>query len=67
RQRTTRGALLDQHRAIRDALLARDASTARAAVENHLDFVARALEDDRRSARNEAVAKLRIAQEDARG
>lgn len=67
RQKTTRGTLLDQHRAIRDALLARDPAGARAAVENHLDFVARALDDDRRTQRNEAVARLRIAQEDARG
>jgi len=67
RQKTTRGMLLAQHRAIRDALLARDPAAARAAVENHLDYVARALDDDRRAQRNEAVARLRIAQEDARG
>lgn len=67
RQKTTRGTLLDQHRAIRDALLARDPAAARAAVERHLDFVATALDADRRAARNEAVARLRIAQEDMRG
>jgi GntR family transcriptional repressor for pyruvate dehydrogenase complex len=67
RQKTTRGTLLDQHRAIRDALLARDPAAARAAVENHLAFVARALDDDRKSERNEAVARLRIAQEEGRG
>ncbi len=67
RQKTTRGTLLDQHRAIRDALLARDALAARAAVETHLAFVARALDDDRKSERNEAVARLRIAQEEGRG
>lgn len=66
RQKTTRGTLLDQHRAIRDALLARDPAAARGAVEAHLDFVARALDDDRRSSRNEAVARLRIAQEAVR-
>lgn len=67
RQKTTRSTLLDQHRAIRDALLARDPASARAAVENHLAFVARALDDDRKSERNEAVARLRIAQEEGRG
>ncbi len=67
RQKTTRGTLLDQHRAIRDALLARDPAAARAAVERHLDFVAAAFDADRRAARNEAVARLRIAQEDMRG
>ena len=67
RKKTTRSTLLDQHRAIRDALLARDPASARAAVENHLAFVARALDDDRKSERNEAVARLRIAQEEGRG
>lgn len=66
RQRMTRSALLDQHRAIRDALVARDPAAARAAVESHLDFVARALEDQRKAQANEAVARLRIAQEGSR-
>ena len=35
RQKATRATLLDQHRAIRDALLARDPVAARAAVEDH--------------------------------
>ena len=43
KQRTTRQALLDQHRAINDALQARDPEGARAAVHRHLDFVERAL------------------------
>ena len=67
KQRMTRGALLDQHRAIRDALVARDPAGARAAVEQHLNYVERALADDRKAARNEAVARLRIAQETERG
>lgn len=67
RRKTARATLLGQHRAIRDALLARDAAAARAAVEDHLAFVARALDEDRRAARNEAVARLRIAQEEMRG
>ncbi|WP_347310892.1 FCD domain-containing protein [Defluviimonas sp. SAOS-178_SWC] len=63
KQRMTRGALLDQHRAMRDALVSRDPAAARAAVERHLDYVGQALADDRKAARNEAVARLRIAQE----
>lgn len=67
RQKTTRATLLDQHRAIREALISREPAAARSAVETHLAFVARALEEDRRAARNEAVARLRIAQEEMRG
>jgi GntR family transcriptional repressor for pyruvate dehydrogenase complex len=63
RQRTTRAALLDQHRAIRDALMERDAAGARAAVEAHLDFVAAALRDLRRAERNEDVARQRLEHE----
>jgi GntR family transcriptional repressor for pyruvate dehydrogenase complex len=66
RQRTTRAALLDQHRAIRDALLARDATGARTAVERHLDFVEQALHDQRRTEHNETVARQRLAQEAGR-
>ncbi|MCA3439747.1 MAG: FCD domain-containing protein, partial [Rhodobacter sp.] len=39
RQRTTREALLDQHRAINSALQARDPLAARAAVEAHMSYV----------------------------
>jgi len=66
RQKTTRGTLLDQHRAIRDALVARDPAAARAAVEDHLSFVSRALDEDRKAARNEVVAQLRFEHEQAR-
>jgi len=38
--REHRSRLLDQHRAIRDAVLARDPPAARAAAEAHLDFIA---------------------------
>jgi GntR family transcriptional repressor for pyruvate dehydrogenase complex len=62
-QRTTRGALLDQHRAINDALQARDPEAARAAVEAHLDFVAQALTDHLKAQRNEGVAAKRLQQE----
>ena len=60
RQQTTREALLDQHRAIRDAIMTRDAAAARSAVEAHMDFVAASLRDQERADKNEAVAKLRL-------
>lgn len=66
RQRTTRDTLLDQHRAINAALQARDPAAARAAVEAHLDFVERALADQQRTQRNEAVARQRLEHEQGR-
>lgn len=60
KQRTTRKALLDQHRAINDALQARDAPAARAAVEAHLDYVQTALRTEMRAAENEKVARQRL-------
>ena len=63
RQRTTRDALLDQHRAINTALQARDPEGTRAAVVAHLDYVHQALEDQQISDRNEAVARLRLQHE----
>ncbi len=65
RQRTTRDMLLDQHRAINDAVQARDPTAARAAVEAHLDYVAQALRDLRQSEHHEAIARQRF--EHARG
>ena len=63
RQRTTRDALLGQHRRINDALQARDPDGAREAVEAHLDFVRSCLRDQRDADRHEAVARLRLAKE----
>lgn len=63
KQRTTRQALLDQHRSINEALQARDPDKARAAVETHLDFVERALRDQRDGARNEDIARQRLDHE----
>ncbi len=63
RQRTTRQAILDQHRRIRDALRARDPDAARGAVEAHLDYVERALLDHQKAERNEEVAQLRLDHE----
>ena len=65
-QRMTRDMLLDQHRAINDALQARDADAARSAVNAHLDFVETALDGQRRADRHEAVAQLRYAHEQER-
>ena len=62
-QSTTREALLDQHRAINAALQARDERAARRSVEAHLDYVQKALADQQRASRNEAVARLRLDHE----
>lgn len=66
RQRTTRSDLLDQHRAINDALQARDPAGARAAVVAHLDYVERSLSEHRKAERNEAVARQRFEHEQGR-
>jgi GntR family transcriptional repressor for pyruvate dehydrogenase complex len=63
RQRTTRSALLDQHRAINAGLQARDAEAAQAAVEAHLDFVGTALRDQITARANEEIARQRLDQE----
>ena len=60
RQRTTREALLEQHRAINTALQARDGAAARTAVEAHLSYVEAALSADRRAAHDEGVARQRL-------
>jgi GntR family transcriptional repressor for pyruvate dehydrogenase complex len=66
RVRTTRGALLDQHRAINDALQSRDPAAARAAIDAHLGFVETAILEQARAARNEAVARQRLEHERSR-
>lgn len=63
RQKDTRDILLDQHRAINAALQTRDPQGARRAIETHMSFVRVALTEDRRARSNEAVARLRLAQE----
>lgn len=60
RQRMTREALLDQHRAINAATQNRDAAAARAAVEAHLDYVACALTAQAAADRFEALARKRL-------
>ncbi|MDP5218181.1 FCD domain-containing protein [Ruegeria sp. 2205SS24-7] len=66
RQRTTRSALLDQHRAINTALQARDPDAAHAAVEKHLSYVEQCLTDHKKAERNEAVARQKLEHEAAR-
>jgi len=63
KQRTTRQALLDQHRTINDAVQARDPKAARAAVHTHLDYVERALQDQQKADRNEDIARQRLDHE----
>jgi len=64
--RTTREALLDQHRAILAALQTRDPAAARAAVEAHMGYVETALAEQLRAERNEAVARQRLEHEEGR-
>lgn len=64
--RTTREALLDQHRAINAALQSRDPQAARAAVEAHLTYVETALTEQIRAERNESIARQRLEHEQAR-
>ncbi|MGC1495808.1 MAG: FCD domain-containing protein [Sulfitobacter sp.] len=63
KQRTSREALLEQHRAINSALQSRDPTAAQAAVEAHLNYVAAALTDQQKAARNEDVARQRLQHE----
>ncbi|MBV49733.1 MAG: FCD domain-containing protein [Sulfitobacter sp.] len=63
KQRTTRSALLDQHRSINDALQSRDPEAARTAVEAHLTYVENALRDHQKAERNEEVARQRLQHE----
>lgn len=57
--RDTRELLLDQHRAIHDAILARNPVAARSAVEDHLGFIEAAMRDQIRANAQEEVAMLR--------
>jgi len=66
KQRTTRGALLDQHRDINAALQARDGEAARTAVIAHLGYVEKCLADQKKADRNEAIALQRFQHEQSR-
>lgn len=61
RNRPTRDALLEQHRAINTAIQARDGAAARQAVAAHMEFVEMALTEQRKAERHEALARLRLS------
>jgi GntR family transcriptional repressor for pyruvate dehydrogenase complex len=63
KQRTTRDTLLNQHRAINEALQNRNPEAARAAIEGHLTFVETALSDHQKAERNEVFAQKRFEHE----
>lgn len=62
-QRTTRDAILDQHRTINTALQDRDPKGARKAVEDHLNFVKSCMAHQQKALRNEKIAQLRLMHE----
>jgi len=66
KQRITRDHMLDQHRAINDALQARDPEGAKQAVASHLDYVEGALADQLKADQNEEFAKRRYEHEAGR-
>ena len=62
-QRTSRDALLAQHRAINSAIQAREPDVARTAVVDHMNYVEQALLSHRRSERNARIARQRLKHE----
>ncbi|MEE4347891.1 MAG: FCD domain-containing protein [Paracoccaceae bacterium] len=66
RNRSTRDLLLEQHRAINEAIQARDPAGARGAVEAHLSFVEQALIDQKKAERHEDIARQRFEHEQRR-
>jgi GntR family transcriptional repressor for pyruvate dehydrogenase complex len=66
RQRSIRDVLLEQHRAINDAIQAREPGAARDAVETHLNFVEQALTEQKKAERHEAIARQRYEHEQRR-
>ena len=58
--------ILEQHQAILSAIEARDPVGARDAVQAHMSYVRQALSDRKKAEQNEALAKLRLDQEQAR-
>lgn len=65
-KRSTRDHLLEQHRAIFEAIIAQDPEAARSAVETHLTFIEDAMLQQTRDRRNEDVARQRLAHEKGR-
>jgi GntR family transcriptional repressor for pyruvate dehydrogenase complex len=66
KNRMTRDNLLDQHRAIHDAIQSRDSLAARAAVSAHLDYVEQSLTEQLRQAQHEEIARQRFEHEQTR-
>ena len=66
RQRSIRDNLLEQHRAINEAIQARDPAAARRAAEDHLTFVENALIEQKKSERHEDIARQRYEHEQRR-
>lgn len=63
KQRTTRDLLLEQHRAINEAIQARDPLAARAASEAHMSYVEESLGDLQKALKHEEIARLRYQHE----
>ncbi|MEO0992831.1 MAG: FCD domain-containing protein [Pseudomonadota bacterium] len=61
-----RETLMDQHRQIRDAIVARDGVAARRAVEQHMDYVAGSLREADRVRSREEISLLRKSHEEQR-
>nr|WP_245224286.1 FadR/GntR family transcriptional regulator [Rhizobium halophytocola] len=58
-------ALLAQHEAIFDAIVAGDAAAAKQAAQDHIDFVRRAVDEAEQAGERGRVARLRLLQRDA--
>lgn len=63
KQRTTRDDLLEQHRAINQAIQQRDPQAARQAAEAHMTYVESKLSDLRKAEKHEEIARLRYQHE----
>jgi len=59
-RRTSRDALLDQHRAICAAIQKRNPKAARKAVDDHMNFIEACMQDAKKAESNEEIAKLRL-------
>ncbi len=66
RNRMTRDQLLDQHRAINEALQARNPAAARAAVTAHLTYVEQSFVDQIKAEKHESIARQRFEHEQSR-
>lgn len=66
KNRMTREQLLDQHRAMNEAVQARDPVAARAAVEAHLTYVEQAFIDQMRAEKHETIARQKLQREASR-